>query len=170
MSAGQRRLLDKVADSVFDAIAELQPRIIEPSKEKQKALAIADATLLYQVGAFRALAVFPLDREKWHIKEFDSETGELALLRESTSAVPAAEVPVWVLRATVATISDQLATYKASGYPSPAHEASAQVLGRQLAVFEQRLVSRTRQAAVVGASGSNAAAAAVDDDEFDYFG
>ena len=160
MSAGQRRLLDRVTAQVFDVITELHPRVIEPTKEKQKALGIADATLLYQVGAYRAVAVFPLDRDNWHLKEFDSESGELSLLNETTSTVSAADVPVWVLRATVASIKEQLAAYRANGYPSPAHEASAATLGRQLAVLEQRLVSRTRQAAVVGA----------DEDEFDYFG
>ena len=160
MSAGQRRLLDRVTAHVFDVITELHPRVIEPSKKKQKALGIADATLLYQVGAYRAVAVFPVDRDNWRLKEFDSESGELSLLNETTSSVSAADVPVWVLRATVAIIKDQLAAYRAGGSPSPAHEASAAVLGRQLAVLEQRLVSRTRQAAVVGA----------DEDEFDYFG
>jgi len=160
MSASQRRLLEKVATPIFDAIPELSPRIIAPSKDKQKSLAIADSTLLFQVGAYRAISIYPVDRETWNAKEFDSESGDLRLLREKTSAVAQADVPVWVLAASISSIDDQLAAYKATGYPSPAHEASAATLGRQLAVLRQRLNSRTRQAAIVGS----------DDDDFDYLG
>jgi len=160
MSASQRRLLEKVATPIFDAIPELSPRIIEPSKDKQKALAIADSTLLFQVGAYRAISIYPVDRDTWNAKEFDSESGELTLLREKTSKVAIDALAVWVLAASISSIDDQLSTYKSSGYPSPAHAASAATLGRQLAVLRQRLNSRTRQAAVVGS----------DDDDFDYLG
>jgi len=160
MSASQRRLLEKVATPIFDAIPELSPRIIEPSKEKQRALSIADSTLLFQVGAYRAIAIYPVDRDTWNAKEFDSESGALTLLREKTSAVALDALPVWVLAASISSIDDQLAAYKATGFPSPAHEASAATLGRQLAVLRQRLNSRTRQAAIVS----------TDDDDFDYLG
>jgi hypothetical protein len=160
MSAGQRRLLDKVATPVFDAIAELSPRILDLSKDKARALSVAETTMLFQVGAYRAISVFPVNKAIWTVKEFDSESGELSLLREETSKVPEPELPVWVLRATIASIQDQLAAYRASGFPSPAHEASAATLGRQLAVLQQRLTTRTRAAAVVG----------TEDADYDYFG
>ena len=162
MSASQRRLLDKVATPVLDAIIELSPRIVELSKDKHRALGIAQTTLLVQVGAYRALAVFPADKGGWTAKEFDSEAGSLTLLREVTASVDEAGLPAWVLRAAIESIDAQLAGYAANGYPSDAHEASAVALGRVLAKFRQRLATKTVSTGAIKVDS--------DEEEFDYAG
>jgi len=162
MSASQRRLLDKVAAPVLDAIIELSPRIVELSKDKHRELGIAQTTLLVQVGAYRALAVFPEEKGGWTAKEFDSESGSLSLLHEVTASVDEAELPVWVLRAAIASIETQLAGYAANGHPSEAHEASAIALGRVLARFHQRLATKTVATGAVAVDN--------DEEEFDYAG
>ena len=162
MSASQRRLLDKVATPVLDAIIELSPRIVELSKDKHRALGIAQTTLLVQIGAYRALAVFPADKGGWTAKEFDSEAGSLTLLREVTASVDEAGLPAWVLRAAIESIDAQLAGYASDGYPSEAHEASAVALGRVLARFRQRLATKTVATGAIKVDN--------DEEEFDYVG
>lgn len=162
MSASQRRLLDRVATPVLDAIIELSPRIVELSKDKARALGIAETTMLVQIGAYRALAVYPAERSGWTAKEFDSETGALALLREVTASMSDAELPAWVLRASIESIEAQLAGYSANGYPNEAHELSAAALGRVLAKFRQRLAMKTVATAAVKVDD--------DEEEFDYAG
>lgn len=162
MSASQRRLLDKVATPVLEAIVELSPRVVELSKDKYRALGIAETTLLVQVGAYRALAIYPADRNGWTAKEFDSESGALSLLREVTAPVSEAQLPAWVLRAAIESIETQLAGYTANGYPNEAHEASAVSLGRVLAKFRQRLAMKTVATSAVKVDD--------DEEEFDYAG
>ena len=162
MSASQRRLLDKVATPVLDAIIELSPRIVELSKDKHRALGIAETTLLVQVGAYRALAIYPADKGGWTAKEFDSESGSLSLLREITANVNEVQLPAWVLRAAIESIEAQLAGYTQNGYPNEAHEASAASLGRVLAKFRQRLAMKTMATTAVKVDD--------DEEEFDYAG
>ena len=162
MSASQRRLLDKVATPVLDAIIELSPRVVDLSKDKARALGIAETTVLVQVGAYRAIAIYPLSTGTWVAKEFDSESGALSLLREVSAPVAEPELPVWVLRAAISSIDDQLAAYAATGYPNEAHEASAASLGRVLAKFRQRLAMKTVATGAIRVDE--------DDDEVDYAG
>lgn len=160
MNAGQRRQLNNVVLPVHDVVAEFTPRIIEPSKEKQKALGVADYTLLFRVGAYRVLTLFPVDRDTWSFKEFDSESGELVLLHDETTKVPESDVASRVLSATITSIQDQLASYRDNGFPSPAHAESAAVIARQLAVLQQRAITRDGRVTV----------SVVADEDDDYFG
>jgi len=160
MNAGQRRQLSTVGALVFAQLGELSPRVIEPSKEKQKELGVADATMLFRVGSFRVITVFPIETNSWNLKEFDSESGELVRLSDETAPVLEAEVPAWVLRAVIASIESQLAGYASDGHPSEAHEESAAVIARLLPKLQQRLVTASGKVNV----------GTVSDTDDDYFG
>ena len=160
MNAGQRRQLSTVGALVFRQLAELSPRVIEPSKEKQQALGVAGATMLFRVGSYRVITVFPIEQNSWNIKEFDSESGDLVRLSDETAPVLEAEVPAWVLRATIASIDSQLAGYAADGHPSREHRESAATIARLLPKLQQRLVTTTGKVNV----------GVVSDTDDDYFG
>ncbi|TBN57266.1 hypothetical protein EYE40_07565 [Glaciihabitans arcticus] len=165
MSAGQRRQLNKIAAPITALLAELDPHIIDPSREKQKALGIADATMLLRVGIYRVITVFAVDRDSWNVKEFDSESGQLVQLHDRTAKVPDSEVPLWVLKATVSSIESQLEAYRTTGFATAEHEQSYTVLGRLLAVLQNRVISNTPLASV----GAPVTGSTLDDDDQDDY-
>ena len=165
MSAGQRRQLNKVATPITALLAELDPHIIDPSKEKQKALGIAEATMLLRIGIYRVISVYAVDRDTWNLKEFDSESGALVQLSDETARIADSAVPLWVLKSTVASIEDQLASYRTAGFATAEHEQSAAVLGRLLAVLQNRVIKNTPLASV----GAPTTGTTLDDDDQDDY-
>ena len=165
MSAGQRRQLNKIAAPITALLAELDPHIIDPSREKQRALGIADATMLLRVGLYRVITVHAVDRGSWNVKEFDSESGELVQLHDKIAQVSDSEVPLWVLKATVSSIESQLENYRLVGFATAEHEQSYTVLGRLLAVLQNRVIKNTPLASV----GAPVTGSTLDDDDQDDY-
>lgn len=82
MTSKQRRQLQEVENVLGGMTAELSPRVIEPSPEKQIELGIADETMLIPIGTRRAVTVSALQNGGWAIKEFETTGGELKPLRQ----------------------------------------------------------------------------------------
>jgi hypothetical protein len=162
MNAGQRRLLSAFSATAQTAIVELTPRIIEPSKQVQKDLNLPDVAMLFQIGSYRAVAVYPAERDFWAIKEFDGSSGALVPLRETGVTVLPENAAKWLIHTAMDSMDDQLARYQVEGVPDPDHEASRVIIARQRVVLEQRLTATT-----AGATGDATAGSDADDE---YFG
>ena len=162
MNAGQRRLLSAFSATAQTAIIELTPRIIEPSKEVQKNLNIPEVAMLFQIGNYRAVAVYPAERDFWAVKEFDSSTGTLVPLRETGVTVPPQNAAKWLILTAMDSMDDQLARYQVDCVPEPEHEKSRLTIDRHRAVLEQRLTA--------DATGSVGDAVAGTDSDDEYLG
>jgi hypothetical protein len=109
MTASQRRQLQNVEDMVGAMVAELEPRVISPSAEKQKALGLADETMLFSVGPTRAITLSAAIDGGWSIKEFDTSSGDLVPIWDETGELEDTMVPAIVLGATIGSLEEQLA-------------------------------------------------------------
>ena len=143
MSVRQRRQLHRVVDSVSRLVPELTPRIIEPAADKQRALGIADETLLVRVGTNRVITVSATESGAWSIQEFDSITGDLVPVWSETADVPDEQIPSMVLAAAVGSLEEQLAW---TG-ETEVHEDVRPVLTKQLGLLRQRLTGEAPVAA-----------------------
>ena len=108
MSASQRRQLERIESSVGELLPELTPRVIEPSAEKQKALGIAESTILLRVGNHRMISVNATEKGEWSIKEFDASSGDLVPIWDETGPVDDSLVAIMVLGAAVGSLQEQL--------------------------------------------------------------
>ncbi|MGV8969431.1 MAG: hypothetical protein ACOH1J_03175 [Microbacteriaceae bacterium] len=165
MNAGQRRLLSAFTATAQSVILELTPRIIEPSKEIQKTLNLPEVAMLFQIGSYRAVAVYPAERDFWAVKEFNSSSGSLVPLRETGVTVAPNNAAKWLILTAMDSMDDQLARYQTEGVPDPEHEKSRLTIARHRAVLEQRLTADTS-----GASASVGDAAAGSDLDDEYLG
>ena len=82
MTAKQMRLLQGVEEIVGAMVAELNPRVISASEEKQAELGIAEETMLIPVGPRRVITLCATEEGEWSLKEFDTNTGSLVEVRE----------------------------------------------------------------------------------------
>lgn len=89
-------------------VAELEPRVILPSAEKQKALGIAEETMLIPVGARRAITACPTATGDWAITEYDTSSGDLVPLWQEKGALDEGLVIAVVLGAAVGSLQEQL--------------------------------------------------------------
>ncbi len=108
MSARQRRQLDRVVDAVARLIPELEPRVIDPTPEKQAKLGLAENALLARVGTYRSVTLSPLESGAWSIKEFDSRNGDLEEVYEEIGDVPDHLIGALFLAAAIGSIEEQL--------------------------------------------------------------
>lgn len=89
-------------------VAELEPRVILPSEEKQKALGIAEETMLIPVGGRRAITACATLTGDWSITEFDTTSGELVPLWQEKGELANDLVIAVVLGAAVGSLQEQL--------------------------------------------------------------
>jgi len=144
MSVRQRRQLHRVVDSVSRLVPELSPRIIEPAPDKQRALGIADETLLVRVGTNRVITLSATEKGEWTIQEFDSITGDLVPVWSETAEVDDSVIPTMILAAAVGSLEEQLAW---TG-ETEVHEDVRPVLSNQLAVLRQRMSMSTGEISI----------------------
>ncbi|MGV8884672.1 MAG: hypothetical protein ACOH1T_03665 [Microbacteriaceae bacterium] len=150
MNSGQRRQLNVAITPVHELIAELSPTIIEPSKEKQKALGVADFTMLFRIGVTRIITLYPIELNHWNLKHFRSDAGELSVLREEDLFMADAGIPARALVEGIAAIDEQLEDYRTGGIPDPDHDRINTTL--------QRLVTVLRNRQALGAAAPDASA------------
>jgi hypothetical protein len=108
MTAKQRRQLQNVENILSAMVAELQPRVIMPAADKQKALGLAEETMLVPVGKGRALTASPLDKGGWSIQEFDTSSGGLVPIWKEDGDLPDDLVIAVVLGAAVGSLQEQV--------------------------------------------------------------
>lgn len=144
MSARQRRQLDRVVDAVARLIPELEPRVIDPTPEKQRELGLAENALLARVGTYRSVTLSPTEEGAWSIKEFDSRSGSLVEVYEEVGSVPDELVGSLVLAAAIGSIEEQLSW---TG-DDAVHEEIRPVLTRLNTVLRQRHAEATGSSAV----------------------
>jgi hypothetical protein len=139
MTASQRRQLQNVEEMVGAMVAELEPRVISPSAEKQQALGLAEETMLFSVGPSRAITVCASEDGGWSIKEFETSTGDLVPVWDETGELPDTMVASVVLGATIASLEEQLA---ATGDTAVANDLRAP-LTTLLFILRQRHITLT---------------------------
>ena len=130
----QRRQLQALEEIVSAMVAELSPRVILPTAEKQAELGIAEETMLIPVAKRRAITLNANLEGGWSVKEFDTSAGTLIPVwaRETERG---GEVVVEVLLASaVKSLKDQLS---ATGAEAVAEEERPQ-LAQVLSVLERR--------------------------------
>jgi hypothetical protein len=151
MSVRQRRQLHRVVDSVSRLVPELSPRIIEPAADKQKALGIADETLLVRVGTNRVITLSATEKGEWTIQEFDSITGDLVPVWSETADVDDSVIPTMVLAAAVGSLEEQL------GWTgeTEVHPDMRPILSNQLAVLRQRMSMSTGEIAIADSEAAS---------------
>lgn len=108
MTAKQRAQLQKVENILSAMVAELQPRVIMPSADKQKALHLAEETMLIPVGSGRAITVSPQSNGNWSITEFDTSSGGLEPIWEESAELSDELVIAVVLGAAVGSLQEQV--------------------------------------------------------------
>ena len=108
MTAKQRRQLATVENILSAMVSELEPRVIMPSADKQKALGLAEETMLVPVGSRRALTASPLDKGGWSIQEFDTSAGGLTPIWKEDGELPDDLVIAVVLGAAVGSLQEQV--------------------------------------------------------------
>ena len=109
MSTRQRKQLQRVIPAIGALLPELDPRVIEPSAEKQKELGIAEETLLLRIGPHRVISVSATESGAWSIKEFDAKSGDLVPIWEETGELSDSELGPMLLGAAVGSLEEQLA-------------------------------------------------------------
>ena len=133
MTAKQKRLLQGVEEIVGAMVAELNPRVIVASEEKQAELGIAEETMLIPVGPRRVITLCATEAGDWSLKEFDTNTGSLVQVREEVGDLGNNLVGA-VLGAVVTSLQWQLAL---RGADSVTTEARIEIK-RNLAELEPR--------------------------------
>jgi len=162
MNSGQRRQLNVAITPVHELIAELAPTVIEPSKEKQKELGVADFTMLFRIGVSRFVTIYPIELNHWNLKYFRSEAGVLSTLKNEELYLPDAGIPARALAEAIVAVEDQIADYRKNGIPDPEHDRVNTALVRLLPVLRNRQVANS-------AGPAAATKVDVDDTEFDDF-
>ena len=135
MTANQRRQLQSVEPQTTALVAELDPRVILPSVEKQQELGIAEETLLVPVGPRRAITMNAKVDGGWTIKEFDTSSGNLVPVWEETSPLTDDLAIRAVLNAAIVSLKAQLAFTDSDALP----DDQAAVMNAQLTILEPRL-------------------------------
>ena len=108
MTASQRRQLQGLEDIVTAMVAELSPRVILPTPEKQEELGIAEETMLIPVAKRRAITLNANLEGGWSVKEFDTSAGTLIPVWARETERPGDVVIEVVLAAAVNSLKAQL--------------------------------------------------------------
>ena len=90
-------------------VAELSPRVIMPTPEKQEELGIAEETMLIPVAKRRAITLNANLEGGWSVKEFDTTAGTLIPVWARETERPGDVVIEVVLAAAIKSLGDQLA-------------------------------------------------------------
>ena len=109
MTASQRRQLQSLEEIVTAMVAELSPRVIMPTPEKQEELGIAEETMLIPVAKRRAITLNANLEGGWSVKEFDTTAGTLIPVWARETERPGDVVIEVVLAAAIKSLGDQLA-------------------------------------------------------------
>jgi hypothetical protein len=118
MTAKQSRQLQAVEEIVSAMVAELSPRVIQPSEEKQAELGIAEETMLVPVGNRRAITLNATLDGGWSIKEFDTSAGTLVPVASEEIAFGGDRIIEAVLAATITSLQAQLAASGTDAVPA----------------------------------------------------
>ena len=108
MTSLQKRQLQSLEDLVSAMVAELSPRVILPTVDKQEELGIAEETMLIPVAKRRAITLNANADGSWAVKEFDTSSGALIPLWEQDKAVSGEVIIEVVLAAAVKSLAEQL--------------------------------------------------------------
>ena len=109
MTASQRRQLQGLEEIVTAMVAELSPRVILPTTEKQEELGIAEETMLIPVAKRRAITLNANLEGGWSVKEFDTSAGTLVPVWARETERSGDVVIEVVLAAAVNSLKEQLA-------------------------------------------------------------
>ena len=134
MSAKQRRQLQNVEAQATALMAELDPRVILPSADKQQELGIAEETLLIPVGPRRAITMSAKLDGGWAIQEFDTSSGNLVPVWQEAKDLTDEKAISSALGAAIVSLKAQLASTGAEAPP----EDQAAVMTAQLALLQPR--------------------------------
>lgn len=107
-------------------VAELSPRVILPTPEKQAELGIAEETMLVPVAKRRAITLNAHVDGGWSVKEFDTSAGTLVPVWEQESDLDGEHIIEFVLAAAVKSLKDQL---EAQGAEAVAADERPQLTG-----------------------------------------
>lgn len=108
MTANQRSQLQSIENALSAMVAELQPRVIMPDADKQKALHLAEETMLVPVGARRAITASPMGKAGWSIQEFDTSSGALVPIWKEDGELTESLVIAVVLGAAIGSLQEQI--------------------------------------------------------------
>ena len=108
MTALQKRQLQNLEELVSAMVAELSPRVILPTEDKQAELGIAEETMLIPVAKRRAITLNANLDGGWSVKEFDTSAGTLIPVWEHESEVGGEQIIEVVLAAVVKSCKEQL--------------------------------------------------------------
>ena len=134
MTAKQRIQLRSVEAQATAMLAELDPRVILPSAEKQAELGIAEETLLIPVGPYRAITMNAKTAGGWAIKVFDTSSGNLVPVWEETKELSDDQAISVALGAAIVSLRAQLAFTGADTLP----DDQSAVMKAQLAILQPR--------------------------------
>ena len=109
-------------------VAELSPRVVVLSAEKQAELGLAEEVLLIPVGRRRAITVSAQGNGHWSVKEFDTSAGTLVSLWEESGELRDDLVVSVVLGASVGSLEEQLALSGLDAVAESEREHTEQVL------------------------------------------
>ncbi len=139
MTANQRSQLRSIENTLSAMVAELQPRVILPDDEKQKALDIAEETMLVPVGRRRAITASPMGNGGWSVQEFDTSSGGLIPIWREDGELTESLLIAVVLGAAVGSLQEQI---ELDGDDRPALELLHALLkARHTQLIEQGLES-----------------------------
>ena len=128
MNAKQKHQLQGVEEILLAMVAELSPRVIQLTAEKQAELGISEESFLIPVGLRRALTVSALENGHWLVKEFDTSAGTLAPVWEESGELTYGLVVSVVLGASIGSLEEQLAFTGADAVPQDQRAQMEQVL------------------------------------------
>lgn len=128
MTASQKRQLQNLEELLSAMVAELSPRVILPTAEKQAELGIAEETMLIPVAKRRAITLNATLEGGWAVKEFDTSTGSLIPVWEHETERGGDVVIEVVLASAVKSLKSQLAASGADAVDTEERPQLAQVL------------------------------------------
>lgn len=144
MDAKQKHQLQGVEEILLAMVAELSPRVIQLTAEKQAELGASEESFLIPIGS-RAIIVSVMPNSHWLVKEFDTTAGTLVPVWEESGELTYALVVSVVLGAAIGSLEEQLAFTGATAVPYDQRRQMEQVLSllrsRHTTLIEQGIES-----------------------------
>jgi hypothetical protein len=145
MDAKQKHQLQGVEEILLAMVAELSPRVIQLTAEKQAELGVSEESFLIPIGSRRAITVSVMPNGHWMVKEFDTGAGTLIPVWQESGELTYALVVSVVLGAAIGSIEEQLAFTGATAVPLTQRAQMEQILAllrsRHTTLIEQGIES-----------------------------
>jgi hypothetical protein len=109
MDAKQKHQLQGVEEILLAMVAELSPRVIQLTAEKQAELGISEESFLIPIGLRRAITVSTMANGHWLVKEFDTSASTLVPVWEESGDLGYGLLVSVVLGAAIGSLEEQLA-------------------------------------------------------------